>query len=496
MALKGPENYIEDMKEMKRRIYAYGEEVESVVDHPLTRPIVNCVTETYRAARIPELREVMIAKSHITGEETNIFNLTYHSRENLIQRCKVQRLIPRLTGYCSYRCLGSTLLSAIYDLTFEIDQGHKTEYHKRFIEYLRYVEKNDLTISEAMTDVKGDRAKRPSEQVDPDMHVHVVGEKKDGIVIRGAKAHHSGGIAAHEHIIGPTRTLRKEEKEFALFCAVPGDAKGIVHILQGGPEEAKILANDAGNPKYGICSTSLLIFDNVFVPWERVFMFGEYELTGRYILERYSPLHRIAGSACKGGCFDILGGAIQTLIEYNGLRSNIDHLRDKLVDLISIGEICYGTGIASAVMAYKAPSGIMIPDPVMGNASKIYAATHIYEAARLCTDLAGGLVATVPSWKDFHNPETQPYMEKYLKGVREVPTENRIRLFKFIQTMISQSSMCPNVVLGAGTGYAGKVGFYHNIDLEHKKKFAKIVAGVEKESSLDMVEYVRDLKYI
>ncbi len=495
MSMKSAENYREDMKKMKRKIYAYGEEIKDVVEHPLTKPVVNCIAETYRAASIPEFKDVMIAKSHVTGKETNIFNMIYKTREDLIQRCRVQRLMPRITGYCSYRCLGSTLLSALYDLTYEIDQTHQTEYHKRFEAYVKYIEDNDLTISESMTDVKGDRGKRPSEQSDPDMHVHVVERKKDGIVIRGAKAHQSGAIASHEHIIGPTRVLRKGEEEFALFCAVPGDAKGIVHILQAGPEEAKILAQDSGNPKYGICNTSIVIFDNVFVPWERVFMCGEYEYTGTYIIERYSPLHRIAGSACKGGCFDILGGAIETLIQYNGLKSSTEHLRDKLTDLISIGEICYGTGIASAVLGYNAPSGIRIPDPIMGNASKIYAANHIYEAARLCTDMAGGLVATVPSWKDYYNPATKPYMDKYLKGIDGVPVENRIKLFKFIQTMISQSSMCPNVVLGAGTAFAGKVGFHRNIDLEHIQKFAKVVTGIDKEDSLPLTEYVSDLQY-
>ena len=186
-------------------------------------------------------------------------------------------------------------------------------------------------------------------------------------------------------------------------------------------------------------------------------MCGEHELTGTYIFERYSPIHRIAGSTCKGGVFDALAGAAQALMEYNGLKRGVSHLRDKLVELMSIGEMCYGSGVASAAMAYKAPSGAMIPDPVMGNASKMFAARNIYEAARLATDIAGGLIATIPSWKDYENPETKKYMDKYLKGTPDVPVEHRMRLFKFLQTSISQSSMCPNVVLGAGTDEDGFV---------------------------------------
>ncbi len=495
MPFKTPEQYLEDMRRLKRTVYVYGEKAENYVDHPVLRPPINCVAKTYEAAITPELESVMVAKSHVSGKKTSIFNITYHSKEDLIQRCRVQRLMPRLTGYCSYRCLGSTLLSAIYDLTYEIDERHHTEYHKRFVEYLKYIQDNDLSISESMTDVKGDRSKRPSEQADPDLHVRIVERKKDGVVIRGAKAHQSGAVASHEHIVVPTRTLLENEKDWAIVCAVPADAPGVIHIFQGGPEEAKIMMGDGGNPTYGTCSSSLLIFDNVFVPWERVFMCGEYELTGTYIFERYSPIHRIAGSACKGGVFDILAGASQTLMEYNGLKKGISHLREKLVELMSIGELCYGTGIASAVMAYKAPSGIMIPDPVMGNASKIFAARNIYEAARLTTDMVGGLIATVPSWKDYQNPETGKYLKKYLKGLPEIPVEHRIRLFKFLQTSISQSAMCPNVVLGAGTDEIGKIAYMHNVDMEPKKKFAQVVTGILGEGEIDKKEYVKDLEY-
>ncbi|MFC1995422.1 4-hydroxyphenylacetate 3-hydroxylase N-terminal domain-containing protein [Chloroflexota bacterium] len=495
MPFKTAEQYLEDMRNLKRTIYVYGEKVENYVDHPAIRPPINCVAKTYEAALVPEFKSVMVAKSHLDGKETSIFNITYQSKDNLIQRCQVQRLIPRLTGYCSYRCLGSTLLSALYDLTYEIDNRHNTEYHQRFVKYLKYIQDNDLSISESMTDVKGDRSKHPSEQADPDLHVRIVEKKKDGVVIRGAKAHQSGAVASHEHIVVPTRTLLENEKDWAIVCAVPADVPGVIQIFQGGPEEAKIMMGDGGNEHYGTCSTSLLIFDDVFVPWERVFMCGEYELTGTYIFERYSPIHRIAGSTCKGGLFDILTGTAQSLMEYNGLKRGISHLRDKLVELMSIGEICYGTGIASAVMAYKAPSGIMIPDPAMGNASKIFAANNIYEAARLTTDIAGGLIATIPSWKDYQNPETKKYLEKYLKGVPEIPVEHRIRLFKFLQTTIAESSMCPNVVLGAGTSEIGKIGYYHNVDMESKKKFAQTVTGIIGEGELAKKEYVKDLAY-
>ncbi len=182
MPFKTPEQYLEDMRRLKRTVYVYGEKAENYVDHPVLRPPINCVAKTYEAAITPELESVMVAKSHVSGKKTSIFNITYHSKEDLIQRCRVQRLMPRLTGYCSYRCLGSTLLSAIYDLTYEIDERHHTEYHKRFVEYLKYIQDNDLSISESMTDVKGDRSKRPSEQADPDLHVRIVERKKDGVI--------------------------------------------------------------------------------------------------------------------------------------------------------------------------------------------------------------------------------------------------------------------------------------------------------------------------
>jgi len=187
------------------------------------------------------------------------------------------------------RKLKTMLIIPLAHAPYEVDDRHGTEYHKGFTNHLKYIQDNDLTISEAMTDVKGDRAKRPCEQADPDLHVRVVERRKDGVVIRGAKAHSSGAIASHEHFVVPTRTLSKDEKDWAIVCAVAADAPGLIHVFQGGPEEAKIMMGDGGNQNYGTCSTSLLIFDDVFVPWERVFMCGEYELTGTYIFERYSP---------------------------------------------------------------------------------------------------------------------------------------------------------------------------------------------------------------
>ena len=208
MLMTGKE-YIESLRKLKTRVYMFGEKVDNWVDHPIIRPSINSVAVTYDLAHDPEHEDIMTAKSNLTGEKVNRFSHLHQSTEDLKNKVKMQRLLGQKTCSCFQRCVGMDAFNAVYSTTFEIDEQYGTDYHKNFVEYLKFVQENDLIVDGAMTDPKGDRGLAPHAQKDKDLFLRIVERRKDGIVVRGAKAHQTGSINSHEHIIMPQLPDRK-----------------------------------------------------------------------------------------------------------------------------------------------------------------------------------------------------------------------------------------------------------------------------------------------
>ena len=198
------EQYIESLRKMNLKVYFMGELIENPVDHPMIRPSLNSVAKTYELAEKEEYAELMTATSNLTGEKVNRFCHLHQSPEDLVKKVKMQRLMGQHTASCFQRCVGMDAFNAIFSTTFEIDRACGTEYHSRFVKYMEYVQENDLTVDGAMTDPKGDRSQSPSQQEDPDMYLRIKEIRKDGIIVRGAKAHQTGAVNSHEHLIMPT----------------------------------------------------------------------------------------------------------------------------------------------------------------------------------------------------------------------------------------------------------------------------------------------------
>ena len=259
----------------------FGKRVENVVDDPIIRPSMNAVAATYELAHKPEYEEIMTAKSHLTGKKINRFTHIHQSVDDLVKKSKMGRLMGSLTACCFQRCVGMDALNALSITTHAIDAKYGTEYNKRFLKYLEYVQENDLICDGAMTDPKGDRSLPPNKQADPDIFLHVVEERPDGIVVSGAKAHQTGAVNSHEIIVMPTITMREEDKDYAVSFALPSDAEGITYIMGRQSCDTRKLEGmtfDRGNMFFG-GHEALVVFDDVFVPWERVFMYKEYEFT-------------------------------------------------------------------------------------------------------------------------------------------------------------------------------------------------------------------------
>ncbi len=483
MALKTASEYLESLRRMKLNLFLLGEKVEDWVEHPIIRPSINSVAMTYKLAQKPETRELAITGSTLIKEPINRFNSLFQSAAELVLKVKLQREMGRRTGACFQRCVGMDAINAVFSVTFEMDRKHQTDYHQRFQDWLKYVQQNDLMVQGAMTDVKGDRGLSPSEQKDPDLFVHIVDRSNQGIVIRGAKASQTGAANSHEILVMPTLRLSEKEKEFALCCATPTDARGI-HLVYGRqPNDTRKLEKadlDLGNLGFGGQET-LTIFDNVFIPWERVFMDGETDFSSP-LVERFASYHRQSYGGCKSGIGDVLIGAAASMADYNGV-AKASHIRDKLAEMVHLVETIYSCGLACSYEGEKTAAGNFQCNILLANVCKLNVTRLPYELCRLAEDIAGGLLVTMPSEKDLRNPEVGRLVEKYLRGKAEVSTEARMRMLSLIHSM-TMGTTAPSYrtesMHGAGSPQAQKIMIERLANLDARKKLARKIAGIDQ----------------
>ncbi|RMG30842.1 MAG: 4-hydroxybutyryl-CoA dehydratase [Bacteroidetes bacterium] len=485
------EDYLNSLRNRKLNIYLFGELIENPVDHPLIRPSVNAVAETYDlAVREPELASVL---SPFTGERISRFLHVCISTEDLVRQNKMQRKLGQNTGTCFQRCVGMDALNALYSTTFEMDEQYGTDYHVRLKNFLTFTHHYNYVIGGAMTDVKGDRSLAPHQQPDPDMYVRVVEQTGAGIYISGAKAHQTGCINSHWLIVMPTMRLSQQDKDYAVVGAIPVEAEGITYIYGRQSCDSRSMEGgqiDAGNARFG-GQEAMVIFQRVFIPWKHVFMHGEYDFASM-LVERFTTYHR-RSYVCKSGLGDVLIGAAANMAEYNGVEK-ASHIRDKLVEMTHLNETIYGTGIAASYQGYPTSSGAYICDDMLANVCKHHVTRMPFEIGRLAQDLAGGLVATLPSEKELENPEIGALLLKYLKGRENIRTEDRMRMLRLIENMTmgrNAVGYLTESLHGAGSPQAQRILIGRMMQLEYKKRLAKILAGVD--ISADKSEVANEL---
>jgi 4-hydroxybutyryl-CoA dehydratase/vinylacetyl-CoA-Delta-isomerase len=482
--MKTAKEYIDSMKKMHFELYMFGERVTNHADNPIIKPTMNCMAATYELAeesKFPQFQKVMTATSHLTGKKINRFCHIHQSIEDLVNKSKMGRILGAYTGSCFQRCVGMDTLNALSMVTYDIDQKYGTEYNKRFLKYLRYVQDEDLVCCGAMTDAKGDRSLRPAEQADPDQYLHVVEERPDGIVVRGNKMHQTGAVNSHEIICMPTRAMREEDKDYAITFALPSDTEGIIYIYGRQPCDTRKIDSpkmDVGNILYG-GQECMVVFDDVFVPWERVFMYKEYDFAGD-LVEKFASYHR-QSYACKSGISDVLIGASQLIAEYQG-TSKASHIKDKILDMIQLNETMMCCSLACAYEGHKEASGTYFVDTLRANVSKLNVTKFPYDIARLAQDIAGGIIVTLPSEKDLRHPKIGEYVAKYLKGVDGIAVENRIRVLRLIENLtVGLGAVCylTESMHGAGSPMAQKIMIGRRANIERMKSSAKRLCGIE-----------------
>jgi len=473
-------DYVESLRGRGLKVYLLGERVKEPVDHPMIRPSINAMAATYDLA--VEDPELATAESSISGRRVNRFLHVTESADDVVMQNRMQRRLGQITGTCFQRCVGMDAFNSLYSVTFEADEAHGTEYHKRFKNFIRHCQELNLVVGGAMTDPKGDRSRGPVEQANPDLYTRIVERGDDGIVIRGAKAHQTGCVNSHWIVVMPTIRLRPEDEDYAVCAAIPVEDPGLSFIYGRQSCDTRAMEGgdiDVGNARFS-GQEALIIIDDVFVPWNRVFLCGETEFVAP-LVERFTAYHR-RSYVCKTGVGDVLIGAAAAIADFNGVP-NVSHVRDKLVEMTHLNETIYGAGIAASHESHQTAAGNWENDGLLANVCKHNVTRFPYEMGRLAQDLAGGLMVTCPSEQDFKSPETGPLLEKYLKGRSDVPTEDRIRMLRLIENMTlgrNAVGYLTESLHGAGSPQAQRIQIARQMDIEAKKKLARRLAGIEE----------------
>lgn len=462
----------DSLRRYKPRVFVNGKRVESVADEPLLAPGVAATAVTYDFALKPEHAQLMTARQMTSGKTVNRMLHINETSTDLLMKLEAVRLVCRESG-CAQRYLTHDAVNAIYQATKRIDAEGGKGYHERFLAYLHKVQDEDLTLGVAMTDAKGDRSKRPGQQVNPDVYVHIKERRADGIVIRGTKAIVTGAPYMHEFLVMPCRTMTQEDADFAVCCAVPVDAPGVTIISRaaGRPGEKAALYS----AKYGQ-ATGVVQFDDVFVPWDRVFADGHYESAG-FLTTSYATHHRHSCIGARAGFGDLLIGAGALMIEANGLNPDKHgHIRDAMVDLIKIVEGFFACGVAASVYAMKDPGGSVMPDTVFSNIGKLLLATQIYDMHRLAHYVSGGLIVALPGPDEDHNPETAASLSAVLAGRPDIPSSARLEVARLMEDLTATQTggwMSLISLHGGGSPEAMKREIWRNYPVMEKAELVE-----------------------
>ncbi|HUH67153.1 MAG TPA: 4-hydroxyphenylacetate 3-hydroxylase N-terminal domain-containing protein [Syntrophales bacterium] len=475
--LRTKEKYHADLFKMKPNVYVGGKKVGRD-DHRL-RPGINVLDVTFDIALDPKWKGLATAISSLTGGEVNRWAYLAQHPYDLLQKQKLIRYAARRVGGCIQRCMGHDAITALAICTKEIDEAKGTDYHKRFMQFLRTYQEEDKDGCCAQTDSKGDRMKRPSEQQNPDAYVHIVEERKDGIVVSGVKMSITQVAYADEIFVLPTRALLEDDRDFAVAFAVPADWDGVTLITRPVWLREKDDPKAAPFCRYGV-SDSVVVFDNVFVPRERVFMCREWEF-GRRLALLFADSHRHSYSGCKPGMSDVLCGAAALAAEANNIQK-VAHVREKLSSYAGAAELAFAAGVASAVYGEKTSSGVFFPNKIFANVGRRLTGEFIYHEYNLLTEIAGGIAATLPFEEDFHAPITEEYLKKFIVRNEKLSPEVSLKVWKFVEN-IGASPMASWYeiagVHGGGSPIMETIALNLDYDFDEKKRLGKYLAGID-----------------
>ena len=479
MALRNAQQYRDSLSKMRPNIYKFGKQVEDVTTHPATKLTVQGHSQIFEAQNNPEYQELFTVKSDLTGERVSRYLSIIQSTEDMVANLKMKREMFRLSGTCTGgRCVGWNCLNAMWATTYDIDKELGTAYHANLEKWLKHAQQNDITVAGALTDPKGDRTKSASQQDDKDMNLHLVEKRADGIVIRGAKVMICGVAASNEIFVMPGAAYKEEERDYAISFVIPRDIEGLTIVETRRPSDTREEEEGFDIPvKIGGITQAYLLFEDVFVPKDRVFMCEEYKFTLPAVLN-FISLYRSAIGGCVAGQGDVKAGASALVARTNGLSTKV--FNDKFIQMYINNETTFGMGLAASVLGKKHPSGVWIPDALLSNVNKVYVATLPYHTSVLAQDISGGIAETgcIPSYKDFVDPTYGKLLQKYLKA--KSSAEARTRAARLVEWSTIGAGV-PGCMHGGGSPDGAKLVIRASVDLEKYISIAKRLAGIKED---------------
>ena len=485
MGLRTPQEYQASLQD-DRVIYYKGEQVKDVTTHPTLRVAVDHASIDYRMAEDPRYRDLAVVEDPDTGALISRYYALPRNHEDLLKRSQLIETATALgrTLVVLIKEIGTDALFALHMLARYMDDHINTDYLPRVKAFYRHCADNDLAVAVAQTDVKGDRSLPPTAQEHPDYYVRIVEERPDGIVVRGAKIHTSVLTNANEVIVLPTRNMSEADKDYAVAFAIPVNTPGVKMICSpyGAPRQGSLDHPITSQHKM---TETLTVFEDVFVPRERVFLQKEWQFAG-VLAKTFVEFHRFTAISYKLPLTDTLAGAAQLIAEYNGLM-RASHIREKITRLIAYTETLRGLTRQAALQCRVAEEDIAVPSPLLVNIAKLHFAENYHQMIAYLQDISGGILVTAPGEDDLLNPETRPLIEKYLGGKAGIPTVDRLRLLSMISELTASDFAGYQAVLAVhaeGSIEAEKMTIHREYDFRNSLELAKYVAGLPTDGDI------------
>ncbi len=477
--MRTSQEYRESLKAMRNNVYKFGKLIEDITLDPSTRRCIEGHAQIFDSTEKEEHKDLLTTKSLLSGETISRYLSVVSTEEDMIKNVRMKRLMFNLTGTCTGgRCVGFNGINAMWATTYDIDQEFGTDYHQRLRKWLEGAQKEDITLAGALTDPKGNRSLPPHKQEDPDMSLHIVERRDDGIVVRGAKVMIAGVAAANEIIILPGTGYKEPDADYAVSFVIQRDAENMTIIEARHPSDSRDHECGFDNPvEYGGITQAYIIFDDVFVPNGRVFMAGEFKYSMKAVLNFIAP-YRSAIGGCVAGQGDVIVGAAALMARANGIHEKV--FKDKITQMVINNETTYGMGIAASALGKLHPSGVWIPNATLSNVNKVHVATLPYDTKRIAQDIAGGIAETgcIPSCEDLHSPQYGELLQKYLKAA--VDGDTRARIARLIEWLTIGGGV-PGCMHGGGSPDGAKLILNATTDMECYINLAREVGRIKDE---------------
>ncbi|HVA80643.1 MAG TPA: 4-hydroxyphenylacetate 3-hydroxylase N-terminal domain-containing protein [Candidatus Binataceae bacterium] len=476
MGLRTADEYKASLRD-GRAVFFRGEKVADVTTHPVIGIAVEHAALDYRMAEDAKYRELAVIKEG--GDQYSRYFHVPRNGDDLLKRSNLIAASTRegATLVVLIKEIGSDALLALNIVGAKMAAGGHLEYAGRIQKFHRHCRDNDLAVAVAQTDTKGDRSLGPTQQEHPDYYLRVVEERPDGIVVRGAKVHTSVSTNTNEMIVLPTRAMRAEDKAYAVAFAIPMNTPGLKMIASPHGSSHKNAFEHPISARHKMMET-LTVFDDVFVPKERVFLNGEIDFAGLLALT-FVRFHRFTAVSYKLPLLELMAGAGFAIAEANGI-SRAGHVRDKLTHLAAYHTTVRGL-IEHAARTCTIEEGIAVPNTLLTNVAKYHFAHNYHQAVQIVQDLAGGLLVTAPAEEDLKSEATREYVLKYLGGAKGFDAEKRLRLLNLVSDLTSSEFGGYQEVLAVhaeGGFEAEKLQAYREYDFKTVAAYARKLAGV------------------